>query len=194
MLRRPKRIFQLATKQQIENGIVTPPHLCSMRVMPWDIDYNLHLNNASYLTMLEYARTEWALDSGTLGESFKRGYTMGLAGIAIQYRREVGCFQRILIETRYVANDDKFFYVEQIIRKANGQFVSRAMTRIYMINTKAKKILHPVVFLREVCGYGEDAEFVFDYCKGVLKDDLPSRLFCELQDAIGEKTLMPQTV
>jgi acyl-CoA thioesterase FadM len=186
-------VFYIATPEQIKNGIITPPHLCKVRVMPWDIDYNLHLNNASYLTMLEYARINWAVDSGCMAAAMKRGYTLGIAGLAIQYRREVRLFERVCIETRYMCNDDKFFYVEQVMYKDNKKrdFVSRAIIRIYMISARKRTgILHPKVFLDEVCGYGDKAQFVFDFCKEILNRHPRTKLMAQLQDNLGENAAL----
>ena len=90
------------------------------RVLPWDLDINLHLNNGRYLNYMDYARIRLLGRLGLINNFFSRKYTGLVGSIDVTYRRSLDFNVRFTITSRIVAWDDKWFYMEQIFRGPQG--------------------------------------------------------------------------
>jgi acyl-CoA thioesterase FadM len=91
-----------------------------MHVWPQDIDLNLHLNNARYLSLMDYARTH-LLARTRLLEYIIRGRWQPLVGaVWMTYRRSLPLFSAYSISSRLVCWDERWFYIEQIFTGRNG--------------------------------------------------------------------------
>ena len=73
------------------NAEITEVYTC----LPNDIDYYLHMNNASYLNVMEWARARYGYESGLLDTCTKNGWGFVIAGVSYIYKKEVKLFQRI---------------------------------------------------------------------------------------------------
>ncbi|MGB8260518.1 MAG: thioesterase family protein [Terracidiphilus sp.] len=114
-------------------GLAIRQHLCplaplgvleedsiEMRVLPNDIDLNLHLNNARYLAVMDYARTH-LLARTRLLEHIIRARWQPLVGAAwVTYRRSLPLFSRFRLSSRLVCWDDRWFYIEQTFSGRQG--------------------------------------------------------------------------
>ena len=84
-----------------------------MRVWPNDIDLNLHMNNARYLSIMDYARTHFLARTHLL-EHIIRSRWQPLVGAAwVTYRRSLPLFCLFTLGSRMVCWDEKWFYIEQ---------------------------------------------------------------------------------
>ncbi|MDF1764519.1 MAG: acyl-CoA thioesterase [Oleibacter sp.] len=83
------------------------------RVWPHQIDYNLHLNNAKYLTLLEHARWNHFIDIGKFKPMFDQRLNVVIAALEISFIRELGLFTKFEIHSRFVTWDEKYMYIEQ---------------------------------------------------------------------------------
>jgi acyl-CoA thioesterase FadM len=84
-----------------------------MRVWPNDIDLNLHLNNARFLSLMDYGRTH-LLARNRLLEHIIRSRWMPLVGAAwVTYRRSLPLFSTFRLSSRMVCWDERWFYIEQ---------------------------------------------------------------------------------
>lgn len=90
------------------------------RVLPWDIDYNLHLNNSRYLSYMDYARIRLLARLGLLDHFFSRKHTGLVGSVDVTYRRSLDFGVRFTIQSRIASWDDKWFYMEQIFHGPNG--------------------------------------------------------------------------
>jgi acyl-CoA thioesterase FadM len=91
-----------------------------MRVLPNDIDINLHLNNARYLSQMDYARTHLLARTGLLVHILRSRWTPLVGAAWVTYRRSLPVFARYEIATRMVCWDDRWFYLEQIFTGSKG--------------------------------------------------------------------------
>jgi acyl-CoA thioesterase FadM len=107
----------------------TEPHVMGFRAWPWYCDENLHVNNAHYLTFMEYGRWTIALRAGMLRRAWAGRWTVLVAGISIVYRRPLPWWRRFTLRTRVIAARDPWFYLEQELVDARGQVASRAIVR-----------------------------------------------------------------
>lgn len=160
-------------------------------VMPWHIDYNGHLNNASYLTLLEYARTEWSYRTHMFQRAMKKNIAFALAGTNIMFRKEARLMKRVVIETRWVGNDQKFIYVEQVIRTDDKkkEFISRAILRIMGFNPKERKLVTAsdfVYHLMDSVNDREEAQRIHEEYVERAKQDTRVKSFIESHEWLKE--------
>ena len=91
-----------------------------MRVWPNDIDLNMHLNNARYLSIMDYGRTHH-LARIKLLEHMLRARWQPLIGAAwVTYRRSLPLFSLFELTSQLVCWDDRWFYIEQTFTGSKG--------------------------------------------------------------------------
>ena len=117
------RIPALAVRQYVRPlpplGILDEDRI-TMRVWPNDIDINLHMNNARYLSVMDYARTH-LLARTRLLDKILRAHWQPLVGAAwVTYRRSLPLFASFSIASRLVCWDDRWFYIEQTFTGRKG--------------------------------------------------------------------------
>jgi acyl-CoA thioesterase FadM len=100
-------------------GVVEEDRL-RMRVWPNDIDLNLHLNNARYLNMMDYARTHLLARTGLLNHIIRSRYKPMLGAVWITYRRSLPVFSLFALTSRLVCWDERWFYIEQTFAGRDG--------------------------------------------------------------------------
>jgi acyl-CoA thioesterase FadM len=117
------RIPALAIRQHIRPlaplGVLDEDRL-RMRVWPNDIDLNMHLNNARYLSIMDYGRAH-LLARTKLLEHMLHARWQPLVGAAwVTYRRSLALFALFELTSRLVCWDDRWFYMEQTFSGSKG--------------------------------------------------------------------------
>lgn len=117
------RIPALAIRQHLRPltplGVLDEDRL-HMRVLPNDIDINLHMNNARYLNIMDYGRTH-LLARTRLLEHIIHSRWRPLVGAAwLTYRRSLPLFSAFSLTSRLVCWDDRWFYIEQTFTGREG--------------------------------------------------------------------------
>jgi acyl-CoA thioesterase FadM len=90
------------------------------RVLPTDLDINLHMNNARYLSLMDLGRTDLLIGIGMLGRVRRERWMPVVGSIDIKYRRPLHLFQRFALKTRLLCWDEKWIYMEQRLESAKG--------------------------------------------------------------------------
>lgn len=99
------------------------------RAWPWLCDYQRHMNNARYLELMDYGRTQFFVRSGLL-PAFMKGRISGVAAATqIVYRRSIEWMERYRLETQLVSWDDRWYIHEHRFRRANGEIAAHAFVR-----------------------------------------------------------------
>jgi acyl-CoA thioesterase FadM len=91
-----------------------------MRVWPQDIDFNLHLNNARYLSAMDYGRVHLMAALGVLTPAISNRWQPLVGSISITYRRSLGLFAGFTLSSRVLCWDEKWMYMEQVFRSGEG--------------------------------------------------------------------------
>ena len=91
-----------------------------MRVGLQDIDFNLHLNNARYLSFMDYGRVHLTAATGILTPMLREKWVPLVGSVSITYRRSLGLFAPFTLSTRVLCWDEKWFYMEQVFRSGEG--------------------------------------------------------------------------
>lgn len=87
------------------------------RVLPSDLDTNLHMNNGVYLSLMDLARTDLVLRTGLFRVVKEKGWYPVVASQKIRYRHSLGPFQKFTIHTRLIGWDERFFFLQQEFRQ-----------------------------------------------------------------------------
>ena len=117
------RIPALAIRQRIRPlpriGVLDEDVL-QMRVWPQDIDFNLHLNNARYLSFMDYGRVHLMAATGILTPAIRQRWAPLVGSVSITYRRSLGLFAPFTLSTRLLCWDEKWLYMEQVFKAEGG--------------------------------------------------------------------------
>jgi acyl-CoA thioesterase FadM len=90
------------------------------RVLPTDLDINIHMTNARYLSFMDLGRTDLMFRAGML-KMVRREKWMPVVGhIDIKFRRPLSPFQRFSLKSRLLYWDEKWLYLEQKLESARG--------------------------------------------------------------------------
>lgn len=98
------------------------------RVLPNDLDFNLHMNNGRYLTIMDLGRFDLMQRSGLARIAIKNRWMPVVASQVINYRRSLSPFQRYSLHSRILGWDDRFVYFLQQFR-ADGKLAASALVR-----------------------------------------------------------------
>jgi acyl-CoA thioesterase FadM len=85
----------------------------SFRVMPHDIDLNLHLNNGRYCTIMDLGRIDFTIRCGLIRQCVKKRWLPVLSSTMMRYIRPINIFQRFDLYTDIICWDDKYVYMKQ---------------------------------------------------------------------------------
>ncbi len=117
-----KAIFN-KKRVDILDEIITP-----MRVLPNDLDINMHMNNGRYLTVMDFGRFDYLIYTGLLSICTKHKWMAILGSAYIQYRRPLLLWQKYNIITKVECWDDKWFVISQRF-EYNGSTMAIAYVR-----------------------------------------------------------------
>ena len=95
----------------------------SFRVWPNDLDLNGHLTNSRYFALMDAARYDMVIRSGSWKAWKDHGWFPVVASQRIRFRRSLRPWTRYLIRTRILGTDDKNLYIGQTFEDAKGTTV-----------------------------------------------------------------------
>lgn len=127
----------------------------SYRVKPWDLDMNIHLNNAKYLKYLDKGRVEHIIYSKTLRQMLQRNIKLIVANTEISYIRSLMPFQKFTVSSRITSWDEKYVYYEQKFL-SKGQLYATAIIRLAVL--KGEKTTSPIPVFKELLNGVESPE------------------------------------
>ena len=82
-----------------------------LRVLPNDLDVNLHMNNGRYMTLVDLLLIEYFVRIGYAKVLFSQGWRPMSGGAIITYRRGLEPFQRYTLRFSLVASTDIWNYM-----------------------------------------------------------------------------------
>ena len=81
------------------------------RVLPNDLDVNLHMNNARYAAMVDLALVEFFGRTGFLRSLFAQGWRPMAGGTTMSFRRGLDPFQRYELRFSWLCSDERWNYM-----------------------------------------------------------------------------------
>lgn len=117
------RIPALAIRQYIKT--LAPLEILNedrirMHVWPNDIDLNMHMNNARYLSVMDFARTHLLARTRLLDHILRSRWQPLVGAVWMTYRRSLPLFSAFEISSRLVCWDERWFYIEQTFTGREG--------------------------------------------------------------------------
>ena len=110
------RIPALAIRQSLRPlrrlDVLEEDHI-RMHVWPQDIDFNLHMNNARYLSVMDYGRMHLLARTRLLDHALRSRWQPIVGAVWMTYRRSLPLFSAFTLSSRLVCWDDRWFYMEQ---------------------------------------------------------------------------------
>jgi acyl-CoA thioesterase FadM len=98
----------------IRKQAVLKPCRLRFRVLPFDCDINLHLNNARYFSFMDLGRLQLMAQTGLFKQIYKeRRWVPVIAGIEMTFLRALDPLQSFELVTRVLAWDEYYAYMEQ---------------------------------------------------------------------------------
>jgi acyl-CoA thioesterase FadM len=107
---------------------VTGTHVSHHVILPWDLDPFLELNNGRTLTVFDLGRIPLGLRTGLKRTIAAQGWGITVAGSTVRYRRRVVLFNRLVMHSRCIGWDNRFFYIEQSLWRG-AECTSHVMIR-----------------------------------------------------------------
>jgi acyl-CoA thioesterase FadM len=86
------------------------------RVLPTDLDLNLHLTNSRYAQWMDVGRLDLLLRAGLVGELWRTGTSPVVVEFTTQFRRELRLGQRVEVVTEAVRREGRALWLEQTFR------------------------------------------------------------------------------
>lgn len=108
-------------------------HVFKTRAGIFDIDVNMHLNNASLVLATEFAR--WNFIAGTdLGKAaVKNRWAFMVGAQAVRYRHEVRAFHAFEVKTDLVAADSSWLWLRHVVYSSDRQ-CAHVLVRVIIKN------------------------------------------------------------
>lgn len=115
------------------------------RVLPNDLDTNLHMNNGRYAKIMDLGRLDFILRLGLADAIRRNGWMPVLSGMQILFRREMRVFEAYTLESRLAGwVDTSVVFEQRFIKKgADGAPVVAAigLLRAGFYDRKAKRFI-----------------------------------------------------
>lgn len=91
-----------------------------MRVWPTDLDFNLHMNNARYLAVMDLGRIDLLVRTGVVPVALAQGWKPMLGGAVLRFRRQLRPFARYRLTSRVLCWDQRWIYLEHRLDGQDG--------------------------------------------------------------------------
>jgi len=100
-----------------------------LRVLPNDLDINLHMNNGRYLTVVDLLLMEYFVRSGFARTMLRLRWRPMLGGAVITYRRGLQPFQSYRLRFAIIAADDHWNYMRFEFLREDGSLCAAGLTK-----------------------------------------------------------------
>ena len=150
------------------------------RVWPIDLDINIHMNNARYLSVMDLGRVDWIIRSGVWKLMRNEGMAPVVGGAMVRYRRSLLPFQNYELRTRLLGWDERWIYVEQAMVRGDG-IACVAVQRAGF--TKGGRLVTPVELAQKLHYKGPDIpapEWVANWNQGEAEFVREAERYCSM--------------
>jgi len=90
------------------------------RVWPHDLDLNMHMNNARYLSLMDLGRVDLICRSDLLRVIAAKRWQAVIGGAMVRFRWPLTLFQSFTLSSRILGWDERWFYIEQSFTAGEG--------------------------------------------------------------------------
>jgi len=90
-------------------SIDKPKNMLRLRVLPNDIDINLHMNNGRYLTICDLTRVDMFIRTGLAKTMIKEKWIPVISEHTMKYKKGLKLFQKYTVKMEVTGWDEKSF-------------------------------------------------------------------------------------
>ena len=88
-----------------------PKNALTLRVLPNDIDINMHMNNGRYLTICDLSRVDMIIRTGLAKTMLKENWMPVIAEHTMKYKKALTLFQKYRVEMEVTGWNEKSFHM-----------------------------------------------------------------------------------
>lgn len=114
------------------------------------VDWNLHMNYASYLEVMELGRWDWGFRSGAIALAFGGGRSPVVTEVDIRYRKELRPGARFVVDTRLVGIERRFCVFQQHFIVGDRAF---AIARVKALILKRRQAVDTATTARQLAPF-----------------------------------------
>ena len=114
------------------------------RVVPTDLDLNLHMNNARYFAWMDIARLDLLQRTGLLKVFKAKSWFPVVADETISFGKSLDLFDRVSVVTKIRGWDEKFIFLEQRFER-NNETVAGGIVKSCILNKNGPIPTHVVL-------------------------------------------------
>jgi acyl-CoA thioesterase FadM len=121
----------------------------SLLVWPNDLDFNFHVNNGRYLTLMDIGRFDLSLRAGLMRAVLRNRWFPVLATASIQFYRSLGPFQKFQLTTQVLYWDEKWLYLAQGFHYQGKVYASAIVKAVFKKGKQTIPVRDLFAFLGE---------------------------------------------
>ncbi|MDP3532173.1 MAG: thioesterase family protein [Alphaproteobacteria bacterium] len=106
------------------------------KVHPNDLDINVHMNNARYSTMFDLGRFDFLVRTGLIKLIWKEKWRPVIGSTMVSYLKSLKLYEKFIVSTKVVYFDDKWFYLEHLLKKDNDLMARAFVKCLFLQNGK----------------------------------------------------------
>jgi acyl-CoA thioesterase FadM len=91
----------------------------TLRVLPNDLDLNMHMNNGRFLSIMDLGRLDLLIRTDLAGALVKHRWQPLVGAVNMRYKLSLMPFQKYRLHTKVIGWDEKWFYIEQRFTRRN---------------------------------------------------------------------------
>ena len=126
--------------------IVRPKNHLTLRVLPNDLDINLHMNNGRYQTICDLTRVDMFIRTGLAKTMVREKWIPIISEHTMKYKWPLKLFQKYQVQMEVTRWDEKAFYMTHVFI-LKGRVVAEG-TSVGMIKGKEGTIAPELVMRR----------------------------------------------
>lgn len=127
-----------------------PVNSISMRVLPNDIDINLHMNNGRYLTICDLSRVDMFIRTGLAKTMLNEKWMPVISEHTMKYKRSLKLFQKYKIKMQVAGWDDRSFQMRHTFLVADRVVAEGTSLGVILSKTG---VIPPVEVMSKVNAY-----------------------------------------
>lgn len=125
------------TSRRRSQCVMTEESSLPFRVLPTDLDINMHLTNSRYFSFMDLSRVDHLMRCGAWKHVRAHKLMPVLGSGSIRFRRAVPPFKKVDVTTRIVGVDEKWIYLEHKI-VSGATVYSVAVLKATFLNTEGR--------------------------------------------------------
>lgn len=126
-----------------KQGIHEPVSV-DFRVLPNDLDLNMHMNNSRYLALMDLGRVAYMGYTGVLRKTIKNKWSPIVSEIDIKYKKSLDPWMKFQLVNELIKYDEKYFYIKQTF-VYKEKVMAEAKIKGLFISPKGKVPPHVII-------------------------------------------------